>query len=320
MLAHASDMPVLKFLLTAGYFALPYLLYLFLFVLLFDLLLALNRLLGIVPRKVVDSPPFKTILFCLLLGLAAAVVVKGSLDYDRMKVNAFRIEVPRRASALTHLRIVLAADFHLGDTTHKRFLAAFPERINALQPDIVLIPGDVLEGDREGGTTEFERCFRRIRSAYGIFASPGNHEYHGNGQMGFFQRAGIKMLEDSLAVIDRAFVLAGRNDAHSRSRLELAALISGAPPDLPLIVLDHRPTPLAELRGRNVDVQLSGHTHHGQMFPFNIVTSIQYELSWGYKKIENTHLFVTSGIQAWGPQVRTAGQSEIMLIDVTFKN
>jgi predicted MPP superfamily phosphohydrolase len=88
--------------------------------------------------------------------------------------------------------------------------------------------------------------------------------------------------------------------------------------DLPIIMLDHRPPDLGHVSNTNADVQVSGHTHHGQLFPLNYITSNIYDLSWGHKKTNNTHLFVTSGIQSWGPAVKTVGTSEIMVIDINF--
>ena len=83
--------------------------------------------------------------------------------------------------------------------------------------------------------------------------------------------------------------------------------------------MDHRPLDLQAVSRSNVDVQFSGHTHDGQLFPINLITNMVYELSWGYKKIRNTHFFVTSGLRLWGPQVKTAGKSEIMCVDIQFK-
>jgi len=87
---------------------------------------------------------------------------------------------------------------------------------------------------------------------------------------------------------------------------------------LPVILLDHRPTELIETSKTVTDVQLSGHTHDGQMFPINLITRKVYLLSKGYMKIANTHFFVTSGIRQWRFPVRTTGKSEIMVIDIKF--
>jgi hypothetical protein len=85
-----------------------------------------------------------------------------------------------------------------------------------------------------------------------------------------------------------------------------------------VILIDHRPTELDEVSRTAVDLQMSGHTHNGQLFPLNLILRNMYRLSWGYEKIANTHFFVTSGIMLWGPPVRTTGKSEIMVIDVRF--
>ena len=87
---------------------------------------------------------------------------------------------------------------------------------------------------------------------------------------------------------------------------------------LPLILIDHRPTEIDQVSRTTADVQLSGHTHNGQLFPLNLITKKIYRLSWGHRKIGNTHFFVTSGIRLWGPPVRTTGKSEIMIIDIYF--
>ncbi|NJK95137.1 MAG: hypothetical protein HC905_09695 [Bacteroidales bacterium] len=83
--------------------------------------------------------------------------------------------------------------------------------------------------------------------------------------------------------------------------------------------MDHRPTELQEASRTITDIQFSGHTHNGQLFPVNLFLKRMYELSWGYKKIRDTHFFVTSGLRLWGPPVKTAGKSEIMLVDVVLK-
>ena len=95
-------------------------------------------------------------------------------------------------------------------------------------------------------------------------------------------------------------------------------LLAGGPKDLPVILLAHRPVELDQAERAGVDIQLSGHTHHGQVFPVNWITSHEYELSWGYLKKGPTHVFVTSGVQLWGPPVRTVGASEILAVRVTL--
>jgi uncharacterized protein len=173
--------------------------------------------------------------------------------------------------------------------------------------------------------TGFIHLFRQIKTKYGVYACPGNHETHGwyrkNIKSDFFDKANINLLEDTFEVVNNSFCLVGRNDRRSNKRMPIDILLNKIPDHLPVIVMDHRPTNLEQVsqHGR-VDIQLSGHTHYGQLFPLNYIILNIYELGWGYKKIRDTHFFVTSGIQLWGPPVRTAGNSEIMVINVDFKN
>ena len=128
----------------------------------------------------------------------------------------------------------------------------------------------------------------------------------------------MKVLSDTILSIDNSFNLGGRYDSHFRTRKSIDDFMKSHTDSLPLILIDHRPTEIVQVSTTQTDIQLSGHTHHGQMFPINLITKSVYELSWGYRKIGNTHFFVTSGIRLWGPPVRTVGKSEIMVINVTL--
>ena len=88
--------------------------------------------------------------------------------------------------------------------------------------------------------------------------------------------------------------------------------------NLPIFLLDHSPYQLDAAAKNNIDIQLTGHTHYGQVWPINYIIELMFELPWGYKRIDNSHFFVTSGAQGWGTPIRTAGQSEIMIINVEF--
>jgi predicted MPP superfamily phosphohydrolase len=195
----------------------------------------------------------------------------------------------------------------------------FVEKVNAASPDIVMIGGDVLEGDRQGERLrEFEAQFRRLKPKYGVYGVPGNHDLHHADAMTFFNRAGIRILEDRVEQIDNVFCLVGRNDGRSGGRKSIEELMRNCDRRLPVIVLEHRPTDLDNVSRSGADILLTGHTHNGQLFPVNLILKRYYELSWGYKLKRGTHVFVTSGIQVWGPPVRTAGDSEILIVNVTL--
>lgn len=320
VLSHNTDFAWVKYFLVISYYSLAFLLYLFLSLVLFDILRGVNRLLKIIPLEVIQSRKFRMISLSILFALPTAIVIIGSVNYYHIRINHYHIDVPRKSSQLKHLKIAMAADFHLRELTSKRFIKEFVEKINSIEPDILLIPGDVIEGDRQNAEMiEFESQFRKIKSKYGIYASLGNHETHNkDNKLTFFNNAHITVLQDTIQVIENSFCLVGRNDSRFDNRKSIAELLPGTDCNLPVILLDHRPTEIEQVSKHNVDIQVSGHTHNGQLFPFNFLTGNIYELSWGYKKKRDTHFFVTSGIQAWGPQVKTAGVSEIMVIHVNF--
>lgn len=253
--------------------------------------------------------------------LSVAVVVAGAINLNTIRVSKYRVEVPWRHASIDHLRIAFVADFHIQQNTRLRFIEQFVRKVNALQPDLILYGGDMVEGDRENETTEtIESSMRNIHAKYGAFGVPGNHEFYGGQEQGsFFRKAGITPLCDTIVRIGNSFYLAGRYDQHFGQRKTVNEILGSDSSDLPIILMDHRPTELQEVSRTAVDVQFSGHTHNGQMFPINLITRSVYELSWGYKKIRNTHFFVTSGLRLWGPPVKTVGKSEIMLVDIHFE-
>jgi predicted MPP superfamily phosphohydrolase len=304
----------------SGYI-LPFFLYLFLSVLLFDLFLLLNILIRVVPSGIRKSFSFRFYTFSTMVILSVTMVVAGAINLNTIRVSEYQVVVPRRNSTIDHLRVAFIADFHIRQNTSLSFVKQFVNKINALQPDLMLYGGDMTEGDSENETSEaVESALRSINPKYGVFGVTGNHEFYGGrGQGSFFRKAGITLLCDTMVKINGSFYLAGRYDQHIRQRKTLNGIIGSDFPDLPVILMDHRPTELREVSLTPVDVQFSGHTHDGQMFPINLITNSIYELSWGYKKIRNTHFFVTSGLRLWGPPVKTAGKSEIMLVDIRFE-
>lgn len=302
-------------------YLLPFYLYLFLSVLVFDIFLLINRLFKIVPSEKFKSTRFKITGLSVIILFSVVVVVAGVINFNNIRTSEYQIEIPGKSSKINHLRIAFAADFHLKEETNIHFVERFSKRIAIINPDLMVFGGDIVEGDREDeNMTRFEELFREISTKYGVFAVLGNHEYYAGLDKGsFFDKAGMKVLCDTILVIDSSFNLGGRYDSHFKTRKTIDDLIKSETDSLPMILIDHRPTEIDQVSRTGVDVQLSGHTHNGQMFPINLIIRRVYELSWGYMKKGNTHFFVTSGIRLWGPPVRTTGKSEIMVIDITFK-
>jgi hypothetical protein len=290
-------------------------------VLLADAAVGLARLAGLVSREAVRTPRFKRLRLTVSVGLPVLAVVLGAVNHRVLRVREFRIEVPRRTAAARELTLVFLADLHFRDLTSDRFLLELTAKVKARRPDLVLLGGDLLEGDRRGEDTgRFERALRGMSSVYGVFAVPGNHERFSRAGAGaFLKRAGIRLLDDDLVRVGDTLLLAGRKDSRSRDRRTVAELLADAPRDLPVVLLSHRPKQFDEARAAGVDLQLSGHTHHGQLFPANFVTARQYDLSWGHLERGGVHLIVTSGVQGWGPPVRTVGASEIVVVRLVLR-
>lgn len=305
-----------------GYYALPLLLYLVLTVVGVDVVIGSLRLVGALTRETVASRRFRNRRLAVSLSLPALLVLYGAVNHRVLRVKEYRIDISRGSSTAGELTAVFMADLHFRGATSDRFLDELVAKVNAQKPDVILIGGDMLEGDRrDEDTGRYERAFRRMVSTYGTYAVPGNHERAvRTGSGGFLDRAGIRLLQDEVVPVGGAFTLAGRKDLRSRDRLPVAELLAAVPAGLPIFLLVHRPSGFDEASRGGVAVQLSGHTHHGQLFPLNIVTGREYPLSRGHLEKGGTHFYVTSGVQGWGPLVRTVGASEILVLRVSLRS
>jgi predicted MPP superfamily phosphohydrolase len=170
------------------------------------------------------------------------------------------------------------------------------------------------------------RSLKKLRAPLGVFSITGNHEYIGGAEKAvkYLTEHGITVLRDTAISIDESFYLAGRDDRDKprfsgKPRKSVAEILQGIDKTKPVILMDHQPFKLIDAADAGVDLQLSGHTHHGQLWPFNYITKAIYELSWGYKKINNAHFYVSSGYGGWGPPVRTGNRPELVNIRIHFE-
>lgn len=306
--------------LTARYI-LPFYMYVVLLVLLFDIFLLINRIFKLVAVDYFKSRRFKFAGLGILLLVPIVIVIGGIINLNTIQISSYQIEVPRKNARIDHLKIAFASDFHLKQRTDLHYVERFAGKINLIQPDLLIFGGDLFEGRGDGEKMDrIAKLFSEFHPKYGVFAVLGNHEaFRIQQQKNFFEKAGMQLLRDSVAVIGHAFNLAGRYDQRYWERIATAELLKSANDSLPVILIDHRPTDMEENSKTGADIQFSGHTHNGQLFPFNFITRAIYPLSWGYEKINHTHFFVSSGIMLWGPPVRTTGKSEIVVVEVEFR-
>lgn len=307
-----------------GSFWLGLMLYLFLAVLLLDIVRAVNHFLPFLPAVLTENyQQTKLIAFIAILVMASGIVLAGHLNSLNPRIRELNIEIDKKAAQ--PLNIVLVTDIHLGTLISNSRLNRMVQEINRIHPDIVLLGGDIVDEDLEPVIEKnLGETLKAIGSKYGTFAITGNHEYIGGVE------AAYRYLEDhNITVLrDRAlkiggFYLAGREDRSihgftGKRRKPLDRILEGVDKRYPLILMDHQPFGLREAAANGVDLQLSGHTHHGQLWPFNYITSMIYELSWGYKRIGKSHFYVSCGFGTWGPPVRTGSRPEIVKITLTF--
>ncbi len=220
------------------------------------------------------------------------------------------------------LKIVAISDVHLGALIGKSKLKEYVEMINAQKPDIVLIAGDLVDRLLKPiNEQNLHEELRQIKAPMGVFAVFGNHEYYGGDYgkdrkllMDFYRKSNITLLRDSVAMIDSTIYIVGRDDHSNHQRKQLSALTKNLDNSKFIILLDHQPWELQEAEQCKVDLQLSGHTHAGQLFPGNLLIKNMYENPHGYSRRGNTQYYVSSGLGLWGPPYRIGTNSELINI------
>jgi predicted MPP superfamily phosphohydrolase len=314
-------------LIWIGSFWFAFMLYFFLSVVLIDFLRLLNWRLNFFPQFITEYyTEVKKYLLASIVIISSIIIFIGYLNTRRIVVKSLSIEVPRKQSSLQELNAVVLSDLHLSVINDEKWLEKIIAKINELNPDVVFIPGDFV--DERSETLKLEGIggsLSKIKAKYGVFASTGNHEFINgiNSTSKFITENGVNLIRDSSQLVAGSFILAARDDGSKNSftgepRKSLQEIMSSVDKNYPIILLDHTPFKLEEAEGNGIDLQLSGHTHHGQMFPLNFITKMIYENSWGYKKKSSTHYYVSCGVGTWGPPVRIGSESEIVNLKIRF--
>lgn len=286
--------------------------------LLADLLRVMNHYFGIYPGWVTANyERSKLLYFLAVLVILAIISISGYFRFSNPAVNKIDITVDHESGLKSNLNIVAISDVHLGNLIRKNRLSRWVTLINSQDPDIILIAGDLF--DHSMRTVELQNMdaeLSRLNAPYGVFAIPGNHDYYAgiDHAMNYMKRSGIRVLRDQAVTIDQKLTIIGRDDKTNKNRKTLESLVRGLKSNLPILVLDHQPSSLTESLNNNIDLHISGHTHNGQIFPFNRIVSKIYDLGYGYRKNGNTHFYVSSGLGLWGAPIRLGTQSEIVRI------
>ena len=317
--------------LVIGYYAI-FVFYICLLIICQHILLLINNLTKIIPDNILKNKRLILASIFITVIYGVSVLVIGTHINNNPVINKYKITVPKKSSELNSIKIISISDLHLKNLTSSSFVKKLVEKVNLEKPDIIFLPGDIVEtygNTSEKKLNEFIEILKDIKSVNGIYAVRGNHDLLGPNmadKINFNKRLGITMLSDSLTEFNNKFYIIGLKNRGNNEKRPIDSLLKLRTKDLPVILIDHEPFLLREAISNNIDVQVSGHTHNGQIWPLNYVTDAVYDIAWGYKKINNTHLFVSCGVQDAilpGHQdlsipVRLGSVSEIMEINIEF--
>lgn len=315
-------------ILWIGSFWFAFMLYFVLLLLLIDLIRLLHKYFSLLPQSLfVNYEKTKKKLSLIVIFFATIIVLYGFYNSTDIKIKTIELVIPKKNAQVDSLKILFFADTHLTPVNNGRTLDQIVEITNARKIDAVLLAGDVVD-DLSHHLYRYglNDKLKKIQTKYGIIMANGNHEWIVGIEdaQKFLKDSRLIVLRDSIITIANSLQIAGREDKSltryvNYDRKTIEQLAANLNPDFPSVVLDHQPFELNRTADAGFDIQLSGHTHHGQMFPFNLITSIIYEISWGYKKIGNSHFYVTSGVGTWGPPVRIGSDAELVEIILRFE-
>lgn len=260
--------------------------------------------------------------FFIAFGVCLAGGFYSLLEAVSVQSEHIVIKSPEIPKELSPIRVVQISDVHLGLMIGKRHLSRILDAVQRADPHILVSTGDLLDGQVDG-MGELEKEFRKINPPFGKYAVNGNHEYYvGIERAGnFYRSAGFTLLCNEIFDIPGVAVVAGVDDLVSgqfglSGKVTEKQLLSGVPKGRFTLLLKHRPL-LDPDSGGLFDLQLSGHTHRGQIFPFTLIIRMLYPVASGLMKLENgRYLYVNRGSGTWGPPMRFLAPPEVTVIDL----
>jgi len=259
-----------------------------------------------------------------VVGAASALIGAGGVanvvrGFDLRRVRVPLSKLPRSAAGYA---IVQITDVHVGPTIGRDFVEAVVRETNALGPDMVVITGDLVDGTVDQLRTLVEPL-RDLRARDGVFFVTGNHEYYSGADewIAHLGTLGVRVLRNERVAVREAFDLAGVDDASAHRMLphhgqDVARALDGRDMSKPVVLLAHQPKALKHALAGQVDLQLSGHVHGGQMMPFNWLVRLDQPLVAGLHRVEDTWVYVSTGTGYWGPPMRVGTTAELTRIEL----
>ena len=275
------------------------------------LLLDIGRLVHLVPASWLRDNAVTT---AALTAIMLVTFIGGNIHYHNKQRQEIALITGKHLER--PLKIAMLSDLHAGFHNRRDEVSRWVDMINAEKADLILIAGDLIDGNvrpikAQGTAHELKRL-----NAPAI-ACLGNHEYITgiDKALDLLDETGITILRDDTVSIGDVTII-GRDDRSNRRRKQVAELMQGVNRDNYLILLDHQPYHLDEAEQNGVDLQLSGHTHRGQVWPLNWVTKKLYECDYGQYRRGNTDYYISSGMGIWGGKFRIGTDSEYAVITV----
>ncbi|NEW39966.1 metallophosphoesterase [Nocardia cyriacigeorgica] len=254
--------------------------------------------------------------------IAAAVGTVGLGTYNVLSgpaVKRMTVLLPKLPPEADGFRITLVSDLHVGPALGRSFTQRVVDAVNGTQPDLIAVAGDLVDG-RVADLRSTVAPLADLRSRLGTYYVTGNHEYYSGADewIAHVQELGMRVLMNSRVEVE-GFDLAGVDDIEGEAEgrgPDVAAALAGRDPARAVILLAHQPVVIHDAVDHGVDLQLSGHTHGGQLFPGNLIAELANPTLAGLERYGDTQLYVTRGAGAWGPPVRVAAPSDITVLEL----
>jgi len=295
--------------------------YLFLFMLLADIVLVICHLLKFFSMT---APVVRFVSGLTVMVLTVITVVYGTYHAGQLKVVTYDVTVEDKALE-KDWNIIMISDLHLGAVASEKRLENIIKEINNLNPDLVCIAGDFFDSDYKAiqNPQKAMEALKQLEAKYGIYVCLGNHDAGDTvlQMQQFLEQSNIQMLNDTYTIIENELVLVGRLDSSpiggyvGQTRKNIDEVLTGIDTSLPIMVMDHNPANIGEYN-EETDLIVSGHTHKGQIFPGSLITDAMYTVDHGYYRAneDSPQVIVTSGVGTWGLPIRVGTDSEIVQI------
>lgn len=278
----------------------------------------------------------------VVVACAVATCLYGIFNARNIKVNEYSVTVNKSCGSDKHLKAVLVADLHMGYAIGVDHITNMVKKINEQNADIVIIAGDIFDNSYDGmdDPEGIKAQLKSIKSKYGVYAVYGNHDIDEKILMGFtfdwggkqlssekmtnfIKECDIKLINDESVLINDEFYLVGRRDTdkpgtEDGTRAEISELTKDLDKTKPIFVLSHEPDELQKTADAGADIDFSGHTHDGQLFPGNLTIGLFWENPCGMIKKDNMYSIVTSGVGVYGTFMRVGTDAEICSVDIDF--